>query len=85
LKKILILANNDVGLYKFRKELISELLKNNEVVISIPNGEMVQPLVDMGCKFVDTPIDRRGVNPITDIKLYMKYRYILKLDGNCRT
>ena len=26
--RILILTNNDVGLYKFRKELIEELLKN---------------------------------------------------------
>ena len=28
MKKVLILANNDVGLYKFRKELVEELLKN---------------------------------------------------------
>ena len=28
MKKVLILANNDVGLYKFRKELIQELVKN---------------------------------------------------------
>ena len=34
MKKILILANNDVGLYKFRKELLLELLKDNEVYIS---------------------------------------------------
>ena len=27
--KILILANNDVGLYQFRRELIEELLKEN--------------------------------------------------------
>ena len=36
MKKILILANNDVGLYKFRKEIIEELLKENEVYISLP-------------------------------------------------
>ena len=38
MKKILILANNDVGLYKFRKELVLELLKDNEVYISLPYG-----------------------------------------------
>lgn len=30
--KILILANNDVGLYKFRKELIEELLQSGSIV-----------------------------------------------------
>ena len=34
--KVMILANNDVGLYKFRKELLTELLKDNEVFISLP-------------------------------------------------
>jgi galacturonosyltransferase len=75
---ILILANNDIGLYQFRKELIEELLKKNTVSISLPDGELVQLLVDIGCKFIDTPIDRRGMNPKTDLKLYAKYRKILK-------
>ena len=47
--KILILANNDIGLYKFRKELIEELLKYNQVFISLPNGEFVKELVNLGC------------------------------------
>lgn len=78
--KILILANNDVGLYQFRRELIGELLKKNTVIISLPYGELVQPLVDMGCKFINTPIDRRGVNPKTDLKLYFQYKKILKAE-----
>lgn len=71
--RILMLANNDIGLYKFRKELIQELLKENEVMISLPYGEFVEPLKEMGCRFVDTPIDRRGINPVTDIKLLLQY------------
>ena len=51
MKKILILANNDVGLYKFRKELVLELLKDNEVYISLPYGGFVDLLIKMGCKF----------------------------------
>ena len=34
--KILILENNDIGLYQFRRELIEELLKKNEVAIALP-------------------------------------------------
>ena len=42
--KILILANNDIGLYQFRRELIEVLLKKNEVVIALPYGELIEPL-----------------------------------------
>lgn len=77
MKKILILANNDVGLFKFRKELIEELLKENEVYISLPYGTLVEPLIEMGCKFIHTPIDRRGINPIKDIFLLKKYKLIM--------
>lgn len=78
MSKVLILINNDIGLYKFRKELIEELLKKNEVYISLPKGPFVDELVNMGCIFIDTHINRRGTNPITDFKLIMKYRKILK-------
>jgi len=74
LARILILANNDVGLYKFRKELIQELLNNgNEVYISLPNGQFIQQLVNMGCKYIQSDIDRRGLNPFKDIKLLILY------------
>ena len=76
--KVLILANNDVGLYKFRKELIAELLKKNEVYISLPYGKFVDSLIEMGCKFIETKVDRRGMNPIKDLKLLKKYKRICK-------
>src|SRR5438105_3980146 len=76
--KILILSNNDVGLYKFRKELIEELVQENEVYISLPNGDFIPELKELGCKFIETPISRRGTNPITDFKLLINYKKIIK-------
>lgn len=77
--KVLILANNSVGLYKFRKELLEALLcQNNEVYISIPNGEFISDIVQMGCKFIDTQISRRGTNPFTDLLLILQYKKIIK-------
>lgn len=87
--KVLILANNDVGLYKFRKELIQELInpgsyidgrkaKHCDVIISLPDGEFVSKLRKMGCIFINTPINRRGVNPLTDLKLLNQYDKIIK-------
>ena len=77
--KILILANNDLGLYNFRKELIERLIrKKNEVYISLPNGERIKDLEKLGCIFIETKVDRRGTNPIKDLRLIFKYRKILK-------
>lgn len=77
--KILILANMDIGLYKFRKELIEELLQQkNEVYISLPDGELVRPFEEMGCTFIDAPVDRRGINPKTDLGLFSRYRKMIK-------
>ena len=76
--RILILANSDLGLYKFRKELIEELLKENEVFISLPTGEFIKELIELGCNYINTKVDRRGINPISDFKLMMTYMKIIK-------
>ena len=79
MKKILILANIDMGLYNFRKELLQTLIaQGNEVYISLPMGPRVKDMEEMGCKFIETPVDRRGMNPIADLKLFFGYRKILK-------
>ena len=78
-KRILVLANNDVGLYRFRKDLLAALLgAGHEVYISLPDGGFISELVQLGCRFIDTPIDRRGMNPARDAKLLGQYRAILK-------
>ena len=78
--KVLILTNYDVGLYQFRKELIEALLKEHGVTISLPYGQLVEPLKEMGCTFVDTPVDRRGIDPVTDLKLLLRYRKLLRAE-----
>lgn len=78
-KVILILANSDIGLYKFRKELIERLLSNGKkVYISVPRGPYVSRLKDLGCGYIKTSFKRRGKNPITDFKLFIKYINIIK-------
>ncbi len=77
--RVLILANNDVGLYKFRKEILQELIKSgHEVHLALPNGEYIEKLVDLGCRFIDTPLSRRGMNPVVDFKLLLKYVKLIK-------
>jgi len=77
--KVLILANNSVGLYKFRKELIDALLANKlQVYISLPNGDFIEEMQQMGCHFIKTEISRHGTNPLTDLALAKKYCSIIK-------
>ena len=77
--KVLILANNSGGLYKFRKELLEALLaKKHEVFISLPNGDFIEEMQQMGCHFIETEISRHGTNPLTDLALAKKYCSIIK-------
>ena len=77
--KVMILANNDVGLFKFRKELIEELNKNNDVYICLPYGKLVDYFIDMGCTFISCELlDRHGTNPVQELKLIFWYIKNLK-------
>lgn len=79
MSRVLIFANNDVGLYKFRKELLDELIKlENQVFIALPPGNFISSMKELGCNYIATDIDRRGMNPFKDIKLILNYTNIIK-------
>ncbi|MCT2134616.1 glycosyltransferase family 4 protein [Oceanobacillus kimchii] len=79
MKKILILSNHHSYTYNFRKEIIQALIKEGyKVILVLPYGQKVEILKKMGCEFIDLPLDRRGMNPITDMKLFLNYRKIIK-------
>lgn len=74
-KKILILANSIVGLHDFRRELIETLILENDVVASTPfdDNNKVARLQETGCRLINTEMERRGMNPVHDIALMLKY------------
>ena len=78
MKKVMILANNDVGLYKFRRELLEALLEEHEVHIVLPDGGFVAEMVRMGCVFHAVEFQRRGTNPIRDFALLRKYSSLIR-------
>jgi glycosyltransferase involved in cell wall biosynthesis len=79
MKKVLILSNHHVYTYNLRKEIIQKILyENYEVYLVLPYGEKVERLMEIGCKFIDLPLDRRGINPINDLKLLFSYYRIIK-------
>lgn len=80
--KILIFSNDDSGLFHFRKELITALVEDNEVVLSFPlGGAFSERLEQLGTRIIDTPVDRRGKNPFSDLKLLGKYNKILRQEN----
>lgn len=79
--KILILSNHYLTLRIFRRELIQEMSKNNEVVISLPEDEKeyMDELRSFGARLVFLKnMDRRAINPIEDLKLIKEYKRLLK-------
>ncbi len=79
MSKIMILANSSGGLYDFRNELVTGLLElGHEVVISLPDDLRVPELKAEGARVIHTDINRRGMNPLEDLKLYKEYKRIIK-------
>ncbi len=77
-EKYLILANSSTGVYDFRRELISELLKRGTVSIGLPKGEKWEDLEALGCRLSETSMDRRGTNPLRDFSLFLNYLKLLR-------
>ncbi len=78
--KVLVLTNNIGGLHSFRKEVMKVLVDAGyEVYVSYPdNDARAEWFKEIGCNMLYTPFNRRGRNPLKDLKLLMKYRSLIK-------
>lgn len=76
---LLILSNSDSGLYDFRKEVLKALLeKGFRVAVSVPDTGYVDKIKALGCEYIPTSFERRGMNPVKDMKLMLFYRRLMK-------
>ncbi|MDQ0359817.1 glycosyltransferase family 4 protein [Breznakia pachnodae] len=77
--KIVFLTNHSIALYGVRKELLEDLSKTDcDVYIVTPPDEKNDFFHELGFSVIERDIDRRGMNPIKDIRLISFYRTILK-------
>ncbi len=78
---ILILTNHQLGLYKFRRELLERLLQEkHEVYVSVPPAEYTEELRQLGVEVIDNNfLDRRGTDPIRDLRLIKHYKSLVKI------
>lgn len=77
---ILIISNTIRGLHSFRKEVIKAIRdKGFDVYISVPDDSpKADYFKEIGCHIIQTPFDRRGMNPFADFKLMLQYRSLMK-------
>lgn len=78
--KILIATNHSYMFYRFRRALCEALLRDHEVVLSTPFVGHEDDLQAMGLKCVETPVDRRGIDPRKDLCLIRSYRALLRAE-----
>ncbi len=77
--KVLVLANVGMWVYKLRNELIVKLLNTHEVYVSCIKDEYIDKIKELGCHYIESEYDKRGVNPFKDIKLLFRYIKMLRL------
>lgn len=80
MSKIFLLANDESTIYNFRRELIQSLIENgHNVTVAFPRGgSRTTEIANMGCNFIDLPMERKGTNPVRDIKLIGRIKKVLK-------
>lgn len=78
-KKVVVIGNCSSGMFDFRHELIAELVKRNCMITALtPFDTKVDDLRALGIDVIETPLNRRGINPIEDFKLLCLYHKLLK-------
>ena len=70
-KRFLVLSNHSYMLWQFRRELVKSLTALGEVTIAVPFGDHIDDFEQLGCKMINVSLDRRGINPFKDFKLFL--------------
>ncbi|MGL5052877.1 MAG: glycosyltransferase family 4 protein [Cetobacterium sp.] len=83
-KKVLLISNTAGVIYKFKFELLEELIKKGyEVYLFAQNeneNKYVEEIKSIGVNYIEVKMSRRGLNPLKDGKFFLKYLYnILKI------
>lgn len=76
-KRILIITNHSYMLWQFRRELIKRLLTDYDVTAAMPFVGHEEDFKQMGVRCIRTDVDRRGTDPVKDLRLIGTYRRIL--------
>lgn len=86
MKKILIISPKNRTVYNFRGDLIRELQKiGYEVIVTGPNEENLDKILELGVKFKVVPMNKDGINPLADIKYLVSLSSLIRNERPCLT
>ena len=67
--KFLLISPKNRTAYNFRGDLIKEIQSRGyEVIVTGPNQDNMDKIMDLGVKFVEIPMNKNGLNPMADIR-----------------
>lgn len=79
IKKVLFVYNSTQFANKFTFEIIQKVKElGHQVMVVGPNDGDINKIKNLGCEYHYTKIDRRGMNPLKDFKLFLEYKKIIK-------
>ena len=77
--KILIISPKNRTVYNFRGDLIRSLIKQgHSVIVTGPNNIDRDKIEALGVTFVIIPLEKNGMNPISDIKYLLRLKQLIK-------
>ena len=78
--KLIICANSSWNLYNFRAKLIKTIASQDiEVLIVAPGQDSnfgnnyLHKLKDLGCRYTEISMDRKGTSPFKDLFLFSQF------------
>lgn len=80
-KRILVVTNHSYMFWRFRRELIEELQKENEVILAMPFVGHEDDFQQMGIRCIPISMNRRGINPFGEAKLMWDYQRLLEKES----
>lgn len=79
MSKIVVIANDEKTIMNFRKEVLKSFVDNDyQVTVCCPAGKQSNEIKQIGCKFIDLSVSRRGKNILKDIKLIFDCKRVIK-------
>lgn len=79
---VMLTVNAVWNVWNFRRPLVTALLEaGHRVTILAPEGERVEDLRAMGCRFVPLEMNVKGLNPLHDYKLMQRFKRIFRTEA----
>ncbi len=81
MKKIVLVCNTSWGMMMFRSGLMKRLVKEGyEVFILAPFDKHSKEIQELGCIYIDVPMDNKGTNIFSDFFLFRRlYKHYKKI------